>query len=280
MSDLYSSDNQKNSDNLIEESHDTSPSDPSEDNKMEFSDHLAELRQRLIKISIAVFIGFGGCYYFAKELFYYFTLPLLKVLPEGNTLIFTSLPEGFFTYLKISFFAGFILVSPYIFYQLWKFISPGLYPKERKYVLPFVAASTIFFVMGVSFAYFIVFPFGFEFFLSFQNDYIKALPTLQQYLKFALQLLFAFGLIFEMPVIFYFLAKIKLINSNILTKNRRYTVVIIFIVAAILTPPDVFTQFLMAIPLLLLYELSILIVKRVEKSQKVAEEAKDKDEAV
>ena len=239
-----------------------------DDYKLTFTDHLEELRSRLIKIFIAIGIGFCISYFFSKQLFYFLTLPLLEVLPKDNSLIFTALPEAFFTYLKISFFAGVFLAAPYIFYQLWKFISPGLYPEEKKYVIPFVIVSTIFFVAGVSFGYFIVFPFGFKFFIGFQNDYIKALPTLKQYLGFSMKLLFAFGIVFEMPVIMYFLAKIKLVNSSMLTINRKYTILLIFVAAAILTPPDVFTQILMAFPLIILYELSIIIVKFVEKNRK------------
>ncbi len=239
-----------------------------ENYKMSFTEHLEELRYRLVRILIAIGIGFVISYFFSKQLFYFLTLPLLEVLPKNNTLIFTALPEAFFTYLKISFFAGIFLASPYIFYQIWKFISPGLYQEEKKYVVPFVIVSTIFFITGVSFGYFVVFPFGFKFFISFQNDYIKALPTLKQYLGFSMKLLFAFGVVFEMPVIMYFLAKIKVINSKLLTKNRKYTILLIFIAAAILTPPDVFTQILMACPLIILYEISIFVVKFVEKRRK------------
>ena len=236
--------------------------------KMTFTEHLEELRSRLIRILIAVAVGFVVSYFFSKQVFYLVSLPLLDVLPKENNLIFTALPEAFFTYLKISFFCGVVLASPYIFYQIWKFISPGLYPHEKKYVIPFVIVSSIFFVTGILFAYFVVFPYGFKFFLSFQNDYIKALPTMKQYLSFTLKLLFAFGVIFELPVFMYFLAKIGMVNSQLLTKNRRYVIVLIFVVAAILTPPDMFTQFLMAVPLLLLYEISIFVVKFVEKRKK------------
>jgi len=245
---------------------------------MSFTEHLEELRTRLVKVLIAVGIGFVVSYFFSKQLFYFLTLPLLDVLPKENTLIFTALPEAFFTYLKISFFAGIFLTSPYIFYQIWKFISPGLYPEEKKYMIPFVLVSSIFFVTGVSFGYFVVFPFGFKFFISFQNDYIKALPTLKQYLGFSIKLLFAFGVVFEMPVIMYFLAKIRVINSKLLTKNRKYTLLLIFVIAAVLTPPDVFTQILMACPLIILYEISIIVVKYVEKRRKNKKEKENEKE--
>ncbi len=240
----------------------------SEPEKMTFTEHLEELRYRLIRILIAIGICFILCYFFSKQIFYIVSLPLLKVLPKENNLIFTALPEAFFTYLKVSFFAGIVVASPYIFYQIWKFISPGLYPHEKRYVLPFVIVASIFFATGILFAYFVVFPYGFKFFISFQNQYIKALPSLKQYLSFCLKLLFAFGLIFDLPVFMFFLAKIGIINSKLLIKNRRYIIVLIFVVAAILTPPDVFTQFLMAVPLILLYEISILVVKFVERGKK------------
>jgi len=235
--------------------------------KMTFTEHLEELRYRLIRILISIGIGFLISYGFSKQIFYIISLPLLKVLPKGNNLIFTALPEAFFTYLKVSFFSGIVIASPYILYQIWKFISPGLYPHEKRYVIPFVIVATFFFTAGILFAYFVVFPFGFKFFISFQNEYIKALPSLKQYLSFCLKLLFAFGVIFDLPVFMFFMAKIGIVNSKLLIKNRKYVIVLIFVVAAILTPPDIFTQFCMALPLLLLYEISILVVKFVERGK-------------
>jgi len=167
----------------------------------------------------------------------------------------------FITYLKVALVMGIMLSAPVIFYEMWKFIAPGLYQNEKRYVIPFVLSSTILFVGGAIFGYFVVFPFGFKFFLGFANEYVKALPSVKQYFSFAMKLLIAFGIVFELPVITYFLTKIGLITPQFLKKNRRYAIVIIFAVAAIFTPPDVMTQCMMAIPLIILYEISIIISK-------------------
>ena len=173
----------------------------------------------------------------------------------------------FFTYLKTAFVAGIILVSPYIFYQIWLFIAPGLYKNEKKYVVPFVIFSTILFAGGSLFGYFVVFPFGFKFFMGFANEYIQALPSVKQYFSFAIKLLFAFGIIFELPVVVLFLARMGLVTSGFLRKNRKYAILLTFVMAAILTPPDVVTQCMMAGPLIVLYEISVLIAKFAQKKE-------------
>ena len=156
-----------------------------EEYKMSFTEHLEELRNRLIKILIAVAIGFVICYFFSKQLFYFLSMPLLEVLPKQNSLIFTALPEAFFTYLKISLFAGIFLSSPYIFYQIWKFISPGLYPEEKKYVIPFVLSATLMFLIGTSFAYYVVVPFGFSFLINLLSIYKFASSPAKNIFAFA-----------------------------------------------------------------------------------------------
>ena len=242
-----------------------------EDAKMPFLGHLEELRKRLIACAIAAGAGFVISYIFADRLFQLLILPLKAQLPEGDKLIYTNLPEMFLTYLKSALVAGILISSPYIFYQLWMFIAPGLYHKERKYVLPFVVFSTILFVGGALFGYFVVFPFGFKFFLSFSNDSIQALPSVKQYFSFSIKLLFAFGVVFELPVIVFFLTKIGVVTPKLMRRKRKYAVLLTFMLAAILTPPDVFTQLMMAAPLLLLYEISIIVSKMAER-KKVAEE--------
>ncbi len=187
--------------------------------------------------------------------------PLKDALPEGSHLIFTNLPEMFITYLKVSLISGIILATPVIFYEFWKFVAPGLYQNEKRLLVPFVLCSCVLFLGGAIFGYFVVFPFGFKFFLGFSTEYIKALPSVKQYFSFAMKLLIAFGIVFELPVISYFLTKIGIITPQFLKNNRKYAVVIIFALAAIFTPPDVMTQFMMAIPLIVLYEVSILISK-------------------
>ena len=168
--------------------------------KQPFLSHLEELRKRLVVCAIGVGAGFVIAYIFSERLFQLLVAPLKAVMPEGDQLIFTNLPEMFFAYIKVAFIAGIMAAAPLIFYQLWLFIAPGLYQKEKKMAIPFVISSTILFVGGALFGYFVVFPFGFKFFIGFSNDYVKALPSVKQYFSFSMKLLFAFGAVFELPV--------------------------------------------------------------------------------
>ncbi len=227
--------------------------------EMTFTGHLDELRKRLIHCSIAAVIGFLGCYAFAERLFNLLMAPLIEVLPPKSTLIFTSLPEAFFTYLKVAFVAGLFAVSPYIFYQIWKFVAPGLYDSERRYFIPMAFFSALFFVSGALFGYFVVFPFGFKFFMGFATDFIRPMPTIREYLGFSLKLLIAFGVIFELPLFIFFLARLGMVTSDGLRRKRKYAVLCAFVVSAVLTPPDVVSQTLMAGPLVILYELGIWV---------------------
>jgi sec-independent protein translocase protein TatC len=242
------------------------------DEKQPFLSHLEELRKRLIISAIAVGVGFALSYFFSERLFLILVSPLKENLPTGDRLIFTNLPEMFFTYLKTAFFTGILLSAPLIFYEIWMFVAPGLYQKERRYVIPFVISSTILFVGGALFGYFVVFPFGFRFFLSFANEYIQALPSVKQYFSFAIKLLFAFGIVFELPVVVFFLARIGLVNADLLKKKRKYAILLTFVAAAILTPPDVITQCMMAGPLIILYEIGILVAKVAERKRAPEEE--------
>jgi sec-independent protein translocase protein TatC len=248
-----------------------------DEEKQPFLSHLEELRKRLVAISIGVGACFVICYIFSDRLFQLLILPLKSALPAGDKLIFTNLPEMFITYIKVSFIAGVLLAAPFIFYQLWLFIAPGLYQREKKYIFPFVIFSTILFVGGALFGYFVVFPFGFKFFISFSNDYVKALPSVKQYFSFSTKLLFAFGVVFELPVVIFFLAKMGVITPEFLKKKRKYAVLLIFIAAAILTPPDVATQLMMAGPLLVLYEIGIIVAKIARKKE--PEKAENDEEA-
>ncbi len=244
-----------------------------EEEKMPLSSHLEELRKRLVRILIAVGVGFAACYYFKDPLYRVITRPLMTVMPAGSHMVFTGLPEAFFVYMKIAFFASLFLTSPYIFYQLWRFIAPGLYPRERRYVVPFVLFSTVLFLAGIVFGYFIVLPPAFGFFISFTTDSLKPMISFREYLSFALKVLLAFGLSFELPVLIFFLAKLGIVSSRMLRKQRRYAIVLIFVTAALLTPsPDAVTQILMALPLLILYEGSIFLAKFVEKKKQVVQD--------
>jgi len=247
---------------------------PEVEEKQPFLSHLEELRKRLIYCAIAVGIGFVISYAFSENLFTILISPLKEQLPSDDRLIFTSLPEMFLTYLKTAFITGILLTSPFLFYQIWMFIAPGLYRREKRYVIPFVLSSTILFVGGALFGYFIVFPFGFKFFLGYANEYIQALPSVKQYFSFSVKLLFAFGVVFELPVVIYFLSRMGIVSVDFLRKNRKYAILLTFAMGAILTPPDVITQCMMAGPLIVLYEIGIIIARIAEK-KKVAE-----DEAV
>jgi sec-independent protein translocase protein TatC len=253
---------------MVKEEKNTASQDMAPEKEMTFTEHLEELRQRLIRCVIAAVIGFVGCYPFSEKLFELLMQPLVKALPPDSTLIFTSLPEAFFTYLKVSFVAGLFAVSPFIFYQLWRFIAPGLYDSEKRYILPIAFFSAIFFVIGALFGYFIVFPFGFQFFMGFATDFIRPMPSVREYLSFSIKLLFAFGVIFELPLFIFFLARLGMVTAKGLRKKRKYAILIAFIVSAILTPPDVVTQILMSGPLIILYELGIWVAHFFGKKKK------------
>ena len=250
--------------------------------KQPFLSHLEELRKRLVICAIGVGAGFVIAYIFSERLFQLLVAPLKAVMPEGDQLIFTNLPEMFFAYIKVAFIAGIMAAAPLIFYQLWMFIAPGLYQKEKKMAIPFVISSTILFVGGALFGYFVVFPFGFKFFIGFSNEYVKALPSVKQYFSFSMKLLFAFGAVFELPVIIFFLSKMGIVTPQFLSQKRKYAILLTFALAAILTPPDVITQCMMAGPLIVLYEIGIMVSriaqKKKEGEEKVKVEADEADE--
>ena len=230
----------------------------SKEEKLPFTSHLDELRKRLIRCSIAVLIGFGISYAFKEKLFEILTYPLMQAMDTGDTLIFTGIPEAFFTFLKVSLLSGFLLAIPVIMYEFWMFVAPGLYKNEQKFMLPIVIISSLFFIGGALFGYFIVFPYGFKFLLGFASETIRPFPSMKEYLSFSAKLLLAFGFVFELPLVITFLARIGLVTVDFLKTNRKYAILIFFVGSAILTPPDVVTQILMSVPLMILYEISIV----------------------
>ncbi len=246
-------------------------------------DHLSELRRRLTRIVIIILLGFFGFYGISEMAYAYLALPLTQLLPEGSTLIYTSPQGAFFTYLKVSFMLSIIGTSPLTFYQLWAFIAPGLYEEEQSALIPLAFFSALFFIGGAAFCYFLVFPIAFKFFLGFTTATIIPMISVEEYLSFALKLVIAFGLVFEMPLFSYFLAKLRIIGPEGMKKYRKYAILVIFCVAAILTPPDVFSQVLMALPMIILYEASIYIAKVVRSgadkkfAAKQAATAQDQD---
>jgi len=244
--------------------------------KLPFTGHLEELRKRLIVCFVSVGIGFAISYGFKEQLFQILTRPLIAVMAADDKLIFTGLPEAFFTYLKVAFLSGIMLSTPIILYQFWMFVAPGLYQKEKRFLLPIVSLSTLFFLGGSLFGYFVVFPFGFKFFLGFASETIQPLPSMKEYLSFSAKLLLAFGLVFELPLVITFLSKMGLVTVEFLKKNRKYALLLFFAGAAILTPPDVVTQIMMAFPLMILYEISI-IGARIFGKKKSTESDKSDD---
>ena len=234
--------------------------------------HIADLRKRLTISTITVVVMFFACFSFYEPILEWMMAPVKHALPAGTSMIAVEIQETFFTAMKVAFFAGFIISLPVIFWQLWLFLAPGLYDHEKKLVVPFVFFATLMFLLGASFAYYIVVPVGFDFLIAFGNSVVSVLPSIGKYVGFFTKLLIGFGIAFELPVITFFLAKIGIVNDQMLKDFFRYAVVLIFIVAAVLTPPDVISQVLMAAPLLILYGVSIYIAKVFNPAQKEEEE--------
>jgi sec-independent protein translocase protein TatC len=234
---------------------------PREIGEMDLFGHLRELRKRIVNSLIAILIGSIVAYSFTREIFDFLSRPYFDAFPD-NILIGTGLAEAFILKLKVAFFAGIVLASPVLFLQLWFFIAPGLYERERRLAFPFVVSTTGLFLLGVWFCYRWVFPFAFEF---FREEYLSigVTPTVRisEHLALMIQGLVGFGAVFQLPVIAFFLGQLGIIDDRTLIGGARYAVVIIFVLSAILTPPDVLTQFLMAGPLLVLYGISILVVR-------------------
>lgn len=230
-----------------------------DDVKLPLTAHLDELRTRLIRSLLGVGVGFALCYAGIEPLMAWLVAPVRALASSQVQIIGTGLAEAFFTKLKVAFFGGIFAASPVIFYQIWKFIAPGLHEHERRYVLPFVGFATVFFLAGAFFCYRYVFPTAFGFFLEeYSSVAIAPMLKISEYLSFATRMLLAFGVVFELPVFTFFLARVGVVNHKTMIATWRYAVVGIFIVAAVLTPgPDVASQMLMATPLLVLYALSI-----------------------
>jgi sec-independent protein translocase protein TatC len=233
----------------------------------ELKPHIAELRKRLAISFAAVIIMFFVMFAFWEPILNWMITPLNEVLPKGSSVIFTKIQEPFFTALKVAFFTGFIAALPVIFWQLWQFVAPGLYENEKKMVVPFVVGATLMFLIGAAFSYYVVIPFGYDFLINFGSQLFTALPSIGDYVGFFTKLLLGFGLAFELPVITFFLAAMGLVTDQTLIGFFRYALVLIFLIAALLTPPDLLTQFLMAGPMILLYGVSILIAKKVNPAK-------------
>ncbi len=242
--------------------------------RMTFTAHLEELRSRLLKCLIAVGIGFVGSYFFKEEFFQILSRPVLKAMGAKGTMIFTGVPEPFFVYLKVALVAGIFFTAPIIIYEIWAFIAPGLYVQEKRYVVPFVFFSSLLFLVGTLFAYYVVCPFGFKFLLGFADYNIQPMLAIKEYFSFSTKLLLAFGFVFQLPLFIVFLSKAGIVSPETLSRQRKYVILLIFAVAAFLTPPDVATQFMMAGPLLALFEIGIIMARIFGKKMEVPEEEK------
>ncbi|MEA3352610.1 MAG: twin-arginine translocase subunit TatC [Campylobacterota bacterium] len=234
--------------------------------------HIADLRKRLMISSAALLVAFFACFAVYEPILNWMMVPVEAVLGENSQMVAIEVQETFFTALKVAFFSGFLVSLPIILWQLWLFLAPGLYENEKKLVIPFVLGATTMFLVGASFAYYVVVPFGFDFLVNFGNSVVTVMPSIGKYVSFFTKLLFGFGLAFELPVFTFFLAIIGLVNDQNLKDFFKYAIVLIFVLSALLTPPDVITQFLMAGPLILLYGVSIYIAKVFNPASKEEDE--------
>jgi sec-independent protein translocase protein TatC len=254
------------------------PEEKTEGAEGSFLSHLIELRNRLLAAFIAVgivfvvLVGLVG----ANRIYALLARPLLTALPQGASMIATEVASPFLTPLKLSFILAFVLAIPYVLYQLWAFVAPGLYRHERRLVLPLLVSSTVLFYAGMAFAYFAVFPLVFQFFVEIAPPGVTVMTDIRAYMDFVLSMFVAFGVAFEVPVALVLLARLGILNPDTLAKKRPYVVLLVFVIAAILTPPDVFSQTFLAVPTLLLFEIGLFIARRVyprEEKEVVPSEA-------
>jgi len=252
---------------------------PSPD-KMTFLEHLDELRQRLVVAILALAVGFVVCFSFSQRIFDFLMGPLRMSLPPGGKLIATSVPEIFMLHLKMSFFVGIFLASPVLIGQLWLFISPGLYQHEKKFAVPFVVLGTLFFLVGAAFAHYVVFPYAAHFLTTYGGGGVEVLLTISEVFSFYSKFILGMGLVFEIPTVVYVLARIGLVSAGFLVRQFKFAVLIIFIVAAIITPtPDVITQCLLAFPMIGLYIFSIGVAWFVGRERETPENVMEKEAA-
>jgi sec-independent protein translocase protein TatC len=248
---------------------------------MALSKHLEELRKCLMISAGAWLVAFVGCYSFAERLFEWISAPVREVLPEGSSLVFISATEPFFTLLKVAALAALVVAFPIIIWQVWGFIAPGLYANEKRLVFPFVFFSSLCFGCGTYFGFTLVFPMVFSFLVAYGTGIggVNAMLSMGAYLTLASRLLIAFGLVFELPIVIFFLARMGIVDHKWLAKNRKFALLIAFVLGAVLTPPDVFSQASIAIPFVILYEVGIIVARLFGKKKVVAAEDETEEPA-
>lgn len=239
--------------------HSMATESPLETGEGSFLSHLIELRDRLLRAVLSVGVIFAALVYFANDIYHVVALPLLRALPQGTTIIATGVASPFFTPIKLTFWLSLFIAIPFVLYQLWAFVAPGLYRHERRMVFPLLLSSTLLFYMGMAFAYFVVFPIAFPFFIGSAPQGVQAMPDISAYLDIVLGMFFAFGVAFEVPVALVLLVAVGVVDPASLAKKRPYVIVWAFVVAMVLTPPDPLSQTLLAVPMLVLFEIGLLI---------------------
>lgn len=237
------------------------------DEKQPFFAHLKELRDRLVVSIIGVAVAFAVTYFFKEKIFAFLMQPFIEVMPASSSFIFTGVTEAFLTYFKISLVAALFLAAPLILYEVWMFVAPGLYENEKRYVIPFIAFGSTFFMVGGLFCYYVVLPYIYRFFVSYAGPLITPMPSLKEYMNLSLKMLIIFGFIFQMPLVAYYLSKAGIIKYQMLRKKRRYAILGIVVVSAVITPPEVTSQLLMAVPMYGLFEISVLIARVFGKKE-------------
>lgn len=251
------------------------------EDRMPLTSHLEELRRKLIVAGISWLVAFLACYAFAEKLFDLIADPVRQALPEGTSLVFITATEPFFTYLKIGALAGLLVSLPIIFWQIWSFIAPGLYKHEKRYVIPFVLASSLCFAIGAYFGFQFVFPMAFKVLIEFGtgSGELNAMLSMGSYLSLSSKLLLAFGLVFELPVVIFFLARMGVVDHKMLGRNRKFALLAAFLIGAMLTPPDVFSQTALALPFIVLYEIGIVVARLFGKRREEVTEEETADHA-
>ena len=247
---------------------------------MAISEHLGELRKRLMIAALSWLVAFLGCYSFGEKLFMYISVPVRQALPEGSSLVFINATEPFFTILKVSALAGLVVAFPIIIWQVWAFIAPALYGHEKRLAVPFVFFSSVCFGTGTYFGFTIVFPMIFSFLVTYGTNVggINAMLSMGAYLTLASRLLIAFGLVFELPIVIFFLARLGIVDHKWLAKNRKFALLLAFVMGAVLTPPDIFSQASIALPFVILYEVGIIVARLFGKKKVEVAENDEKDD--